>query len=42
VPTPDDETTVFAESAFNLGLEFGDAEWATQACNGGKSFPDDR
>ena len=31
-----------AAEAYRKAIEFGDAEWATKATNGGKGFPDDR
>jgi hypothetical protein len=31
-----------AAEAYRKAIEFGDAEWATKAANGGKGFPDDR
>ena len=31
-----------AAEPYRKAIEFGDAEWATKATNGGKGFPDDR
>jgi hypothetical protein len=31
-----------AAEAYRKAIEFGDAEWATKATNGGKGCPDDR